>query len=340
MKRRSAIVAIYHLSVKPVKRGEGRSAPAAAAYRAGERLPDLERGVVHDYTRKRGVLHSEIVLPRSAAQADVNWARDRAQLWNAAEAAERRKDARIAREYEVALPHELKPTQRVALVQDFARTLAERYQVAVDFSLHAPDAKGDQRNHHAHILTTTREITPTGLGAKSAIELSDTDRQRRGLTKGAQEIEWIRAHWGQLTNSALERARSAERIDHRSLEAQGIDREPTTHLGPAVTQLERRGERTEVLWRIEHEVTDRLSAAAEAGRLEREQQTLAASILDTEADLKAALAERSQEFETDLRAQAHRALAEWRARQAQHNAHARSASASHTPQPPTLEIDP
>ena len=177
-------MAIYHLTTKPVSRAAGRSATAAAAYRSGELVHDLTTDQVFDYTRKRGVEHSEIVLPTAAARADINWARDRQALWNAAESAEKRNDSRVAREYEVALPHELKPSQRVELVRAFAADLANRYGVAVDFSIHAPHRHGDERNHHAHILTTTRELTATGLGAKTSIEWSDTDRFKKGLSAG------------------------------------------------------------------------------------------------------------------------------------------------------------
>jgi ATP-dependent exoDNAse (exonuclease V) alpha subunit len=119
-------MAIYHLSVKPISRAGGRSATAAAAYRSGDLVHDLTSDEVFDYTRKRGVEHSEIVLPTAAARADINWARDREALWNAAEIAEVRKDARVAREYEVALPHELNRGQRVELVRAFSAELANR----------------------------------------------------------------------------------------------------------------------------------------------------------------------------------------------------------------------
>src|ERR1035438_6922421 len=182
-------MAIYHLSVKPISRGAGRSATAAAAYRSGELVHDLTSDEVFDYTRKRGVEHTEIVLPTAAAKLDINWARDRQALWNAAEMAEKRKDSRVAREYEVALPHELKAEQRVELVRAFAAELANRYGVAVDFAIHKPHRNGDERNHHAHIMTTTREITATGLGRKTDIELGDRDRAKKGLVSGADEIE-------------------------------------------------------------------------------------------------------------------------------------------------------
>ena len=292
------VVAIYHLSTKPISRSGGRSATAAAAYRSAERVHDLTTGEVFDYTRKSGVVHAEIVLPSDAARQDINWARDRQQLWNAAEVAEKRKDARVAREYEVALPHELTRAQRVELVRAFAEQIANRYGVVVDFAIHKPHRAGDDRNHHAHMLATTRQVTATGLGAKAAIEWSDSDRAKKGLSQAKTEIVDIRERWASLTNEALQARGLAARVDHRTLEAQGIEREPTTHLGAAVMGLERRGIETEVGNRIREqralEVQARLERAAEHGRLEREQLQTTKTILDLSGDLAAAKRERGQ----------------------------------------------
>jgi ATP-dependent exoDNAse (exonuclease V) alpha subunit len=134
---------------------------------------------VFDYTRKRGVDHREIVLPTAVAWRDINWARAREELWNAAERAKNRTNSRVAREYEIALPHELGRSERLELVRSFAHELANRYGVAVDFSIHKPHRKGDTRNHHAHVLTTMRVIEVTGLGTKSTIEWSDATDARR-----------------------------------------------------------------------------------------------------------------------------------------------------------------
>jgi hypothetical protein len=280
-------MAIYHLSVKPMSRKGGRSATAAIAYRSAEKIHDLTSDQVFDYTRKRGVEHTEIVLPTAAAKLDINWARDRQALWNAAEMAEKRKDARVAREYEVALPHELKAEQRVALVRAFAAELANRYGVAVDIAIHKPHRNGDERNHHAHIMTTTREITATGLGRKTDIELGDRDRGKKGLASAAEEIESIRARWGALTNEHLKEQQLEIRVDHRSLAAQGIEREPTSHLGPAVSGMERRGMDTEVGRRLEVEraeaVQQKLENAAELVAVKAEQQALRVSLLELAA---------------------------------------------------------
>jgi ATP-dependent exoDNAse (exonuclease V) alpha subunit len=307
-------MAIYHLSVKPISRAGGRSATAAAAYRSGELVHDLTSDEVFDYTRKRGVEHSEIVLPTAAARADINWARDRQALWNAAEIAEVRKDARVAREYEVALPHELKPGQRVELVRAFSAELANRYGVAVDFSIHAPHRSGDERNHHAHIMTTTREVTATGLGPKAAIEWSDTDRRKKGLEPAKTEVKAIRERWAALTNEHLLERGIGARVDHRSLQEQGIDREPQSHLGPAVSGMERRGMETEVGKRISWEMTaaaqERLERAAEIGKLAREREQLQLSTLDLSGDLKLAKEERARAPETKAKEPADMSLAE------------------------------
>lgn len=291
-------MAIYHLSVKPISRAGGRSATAAAAYRSGELVHDLTSDEVFDYTRKRGVEHSEIVLPTAAARADINWARDREALWNAAEIAEVRKDARVAREYEVALPHELNRGQRVELVRAFAGELANRYGVAVDFSIHLPHRSGDDRNHHAHIMTTTREVTATGLGPKAAIEWSDTDRRKKGLEPAKTEVKTIRERWAALTNDHLLQRGLEVRVDHRSLAEQGIDREPQSHLGPAVSGMERRGMETEVgkriSWEMQAAAQARLERAAEIGKLAREREQLQLSTLDLSGDLKLAKEERAR----------------------------------------------
>lgn len=295
-------MAIYHLSVKSVSRGQGRRATAAAAYRAAERVHDEELGLDYDYTRKRGVEHSEIVLSTAAAKQDIQWARDRQQLWNAAEAAEKRKDARIAREYEIALPAEMNAAQRLQLTRSFAQELASRYSNAVDFAIHAPHWKGDGRNFHAHLLTTTREITPQGLGDKTAVELSNTDREKRGLQSASAEMTEIRGRWKDLTNEHLQSLGLNARVDHRSLEAQGIDRAPTTHLGPAVHGMHRRGVETEVGFRIAEQARERLQRAQELGQLEREAEQLFKSVLILDLRIRDAVSLRDAQLARDLAA--------------------------------------
>jgi len=236
---------MFHLSVKPISRSVGRTATAAAAYRSGSLIVDERTGELHDYTRKRDVVQegSGIVLPPGAPA----WAEDRAALWNAAEAAEKRKDARVARDYEVAIPKELTREQGIALVRDFAAGLAERYGVAVDYNVHRDDLRkwdGTEKGwqgYHAHVLTSTRKLGRDGFGDKAEIELSDSKRKSLGLGDGASEIERVREMWEVAANRHLEQAHQSQRIDRRSLKDQGIDREPTVHLGPGVTALEREG---------------------------------------------------------------------------------------------------
>ena len=163
----------------------------------------------------------------------------RAELWNAAEAAEKRKDARVAREYCVALPAELPAAERRELALEFALALADRYGCAADCCVHAPGKKGDQRNHHAHILVTTRTIGPDGLGDKCTCELKDKDRKARGLGSGPMEIKAVRALWADVCNRALERV-GAELITAQK-RTDGLG---TIHVGVAATAMERRGETT------------------------------------------------------------------------------------------------
>ncbi|MBN6742471.1 MobA/MobL family protein [Acidithiobacillus sp. MC6.1] len=264
-------MAIYHASTKPIARSAGRSAVAAAAYRAGVALVDVRTGLVHDYTRKEGVQHTEILTPGGLGV-------ERNALWDAAEQAEKRKDARTAREWVVALPSELSAEQRTDLARDFAQALVERYGVAVDFAVHAPDREGDNRNHHAHLLTTTRQVSrgPEGglvFGDKSPIELSDKKRREMDLVAAADEVRAVRELWEHTANTALERAGVEVRIDARSLQAQGIDREASQHLGPVASEMERRGK-----------VSDRGDGNREVQANNARRAALSAEIIDLQAE--------------------------------------------------------
>lgn len=230
-------MALYHLSVKTVSRSTGRSAVGAAAYRSGTRLTNERDGQTHDYTRRRGVVSSFIVVSAGAGA----WAADRSALWNAAEAAESRKNSTVAREYELGLPAELSAEQREALARRFARHLVEQFGVVADVAIHAPGREGDQRNHHAHILTTTRSATEAGLGAKT--------RALDDRATGPALVGGLRAAWAEQCNAALEQARVTARVDHRSHARQDAERgrdprdriiAPGLHLGPIATSIERR----------------------------------------------------------------------------------------------------
>jgi len=195
----------------------------SAAYRAGERIRDDRSGELHNYTRRRDVLHTEIFLPSQFDGMHVTWARNREKLWNTAEHAEKRHNSRVAREYQLSLPIELDAGQRLGLARSFAREIAERYKVAVDLAVHEPRSDGDPRNFHAHLLTTTREVTPAGLGAKAGLDMSPLERRRHELPDHRQEFINIRERWATLTNQALHEANVAARVDHRSLAAQRIE---------------------------------------------------------------------------------------------------------------------
>jgi ATP-dependent exoDNAse (exonuclease V) alpha subunit len=253
-------MAIYHLHTKSISRGAGRSAPAAAAYRAGERIRDERTGVLHNHAHRTDVSHKEILLPSRLQGADCAWATDRTSLWNAAERAEIRHDARVAREYQVTLPFELSADERLRLARCLARELAERHNVAIDLAVHAPPEGGDSRNHHAHLLATSREITASGFGGKAGLDMAGSERQRRGLPVGIAEIKAVRERWAALSNQALEAAGLQVRIDHRSLRAQGIDREPLPHIPAQAFYRERRGLHSEVAERIREHYRARVQA--------------------------------------------------------------------------------
>ena len=225
-------MAIYHCSVSVLARADGKSAVAAAAYRAGERLEDHRLGQAFDYRAKGGITFCEILLPKGAPERFQK----REILWNEAEGSEVRRNARTARECRIALPHELTSDERIELAREFADALSERYRVAVDMAVHAPDDGGDDRNWHAHLLFTTREIDESGFGAKT--------RRLDDRRQGEIEIRHIRALWREHANRALDRAGLEVRLDERSYEERGLDITPTVHLGPFVEGLERQGTET------------------------------------------------------------------------------------------------
>lgn len=228
-----AEVAFYRCEVKVISRSAGRSATAAAAYRSAELVHDHRTGEDHDYRRRRGVEHTEVVLPDGTPAT----LRARSALWNAAEAAEKRKNACVAREAILAMPHQLsQPEQRAAAARDMARWIVERYGTAADIAVHHPDPKADERNYHAHILFTTRRVGPEGFGEKTR-ELDDRKT-------GPEEITRIRQGWEEIGNRHLSRAGHEASLDRRSLEDRGIDREPEPKLGPVATEMERKGRRS------------------------------------------------------------------------------------------------
>lgn len=269
-------MAVYHFSAKTVSRSAGRSSTAAAAYRAAARIVDDRTGEIHDYTRKGGVVDSLVVLPSGGTM-------NRADLWNKVEAHHKRGDATVAREFVVALPAELDAAQRQELARTYARDLADRYGVGVDLNIHAPGKEGDQRNHHAHILLTACYCGPTGALGKKAVELDPIHCQRQKL-QNVVEVE--RERWERLANQALEKAGQEVRIDHRSLEAQGIhDRLPGVHLGPTATAIKRRGGVSEIEERAKEQAAEFMADMQARVALQRAAER---DVAELEAQLAAA----------------------------------------------------
>jgi hypothetical protein len=222
-------VAIFHFSAKVISRSAGRSSVAAAAYRAAERLLDERTGLVHDFTRKTDVDFATILAPANAPE----WASDRSRLWNEAELTENRKNSRTAREFEIALPRELADGERRSLLFAWINDEFTSRGIVADVSIHRGHGTGEHENPHAHIMIATRTFEDGKFGAK----VRDLDKP--------ETLEKWRESWEIAANRALERADRNERIDHRSLADQGIDREPTVHLGQRVTALEKQGVATE-----------------------------------------------------------------------------------------------
>lgn len=222
-------MAIYHCSAKIIGRSSGRSAVASAAYRAGEKIKNERDGVLHDYSRRRGVVYKEIILPHDAPLEYY----DRKTLWNAVEFAEKRCDAQTAREVEVALPYELNLQEDIALLREFIDKNFVDLGMCADFAVHN---KGDN-NPHAHILLTMREVSERGFGKKNR----DWNHPKY--------LERWREDWERCVNKRLQERGIDERIDHRTLEAQGLDREPTIHVGHGRGRKAREAKNQEIISR-------------------------------------------------------------------------------------------
>lgn len=246
-------MAIYHFSVKTVARSAGRSATAAIAYRAGEKIYCEREGREHDYSRKTGVEYKEIYLPEGAPQHLKN----REKLWNEVEQRETRKNSTVAREFEIAFPSELNQEQRLAMLEELCASIVERHQVAVDACIHAPHtgSGSDERNYHAHILMSTRKLTPEGF----------TEKTRELDQKHSGEIEHWREHFADICNMHLDMAGFTARVDHRSYKDQENGLEATLHEGPKVTELRRRGIETEIS-RINDAIKERNQTQLQYGK--------------------------------------------------------------------------
>lgn len=242
-------MAIYHLCIKIISRGKGKSAVAASAYRSGEKIKNEYDGIVHDFTRKGGIAHTEILLPQNAPQEFS----DRGTLWNSVEKIEKSKNSQLAREIEVALPKELDREKQINLVREYVKENFVKVGMCADIALHD---KNDG-NPHCHILLTMRPLNEdTTWGAKSKKEyILDENGEKVKLKNGNYKTrkinttdwneqdkaeEWRKA-WADITNKYLEENSIQDNVDHRSYQRQGIEQIPTIHLGVSATQMEKRG---------------------------------------------------------------------------------------------------
>jgi Ti-type conjugative transfer relaxase TraA len=224
-------MAIYHFSAKVISRANGSSALAAAAYRSASRLYDERLDRDHNFSNKAGVVHSEVMLPDGAPEA---W-HDREKLWNAVEAAELRKDAQLAREVEFAIPRELDQAEGIRLARDFVqRAFVDRGMIA-DLNLHWDIGADGEPKPHAHVMLTTREVGKDGFGAKVR------DWNRTELLASWREA------WAEHVNTRLAELDIGARVDHRSLEAQGVGLEPQHKIGPAAARMAGEGLESERL---------------------------------------------------------------------------------------------
>lgn len=233
---------MYHATTSAVSRGAGGSACAKGAYIGGQEITNEITGEIHNYTKKQGVEHTEIILPSGIEKTISS-----SELWNKAELAENRKDARVGREWVIGLPSELDKEQRKELSQNLAKDLAERYQVATQIAIHEPSKQGDQRNYHVHILTTTRKIDQDlNLTGKSDIELDRKQCAKLGISTSQDQIIECRERIANRINHSLELANVQKQVSHLSYKDQGIDKIPTKHMGKSATFLERKGIKTEI----------------------------------------------------------------------------------------------
>ena len=242
-------MAIYHLCIKIISRSKGKSAVAASAYRSGETIKNEYDGIVHDFTRKGGITHTEILLPQNAPQEFS----DRGTLWNSVERIEKSKNSQLAREIEIALPKELDNEKQIELVQEYVKENFVKVGMCADIALHD---KNDG-NPHAHILLTMRPLNEDKTwGAKSKKEyILDNNGEKIKLkndnykTKKIDTVDWNeqdkaeqwRKAWADIANKYLEENSIQEKVDHRSYQRQGIEQIPTIHLGVSASQMEKKG---------------------------------------------------------------------------------------------------
>ena len=253
-KGKDVITAIYHCSIQIISRSKGRSAVGAAAYRSGEKLTNSWDGVTHDYTNKGGVVHKEIFLP---SHAPPEYA-ERTVLWNAVEQIEKNKHAQLAREINIALPVELPRGAQIDLVRDYCKKNFVDAGMCADIAIH----DNGTGNPHAHILLTMRPIKEDGTWDDKQRKVYKRDEDgchiydpvtRQYACESIATTDWNRhgkaevwrSSWAEMCSGYLARNGKDITLDHRSYARQGIPLKPTIHLGPSVTEMERRGIRTE-----------------------------------------------------------------------------------------------
>ena len=250
-------MAMYHFHVDQIKRSAGRTAVAAAAYRAGEKLLNEWDGMTHEYTAKGGVIHTEIMLP---AHAPPEYA-DRAILWNAVEQVEERRDAQLCYSFDIALQNELTTEENIALAQEFVRRYFVSEGMICDLAVHDPDKDGGIQNPHFHVLAPIRSLDENGRWQNKQRREYHLDENGERIRKPdgifefdavpltdwgtPEKLEYWREKWAELVNEKFAEKELSCRIDHRSYEDQGLDIIPTIHEGPNVRQMEAKGIQTD-----------------------------------------------------------------------------------------------
>ena len=224
-----------HAPMRPIKRSEGRSSVQMSAYISRTCMEDERTGETHDARRKGGAEFTGIVAEENAPE----WAFDQRKLWNSVELSSKRKDAQVAREIEISLPHEFSPEQRREAALKIAHMLIRRYGGAAQYALHEPGKEGDCRNFHGHFLFTTRRFDQNGGWAKKDSPLDD-------IKKGPKEVESLRAEIAAIQNDIAVREQHQIFVEHLSFQKRGLDKQPTQHMGKNATAIERRGEVTDI----------------------------------------------------------------------------------------------
>ena len=259
-------MAIYHCSVKVIMRSKGQRVTSAAAYRAAQKIYDWRTGRRFNYSKKQGVSHTEILAPRDAPK----WVHDRSELWNSVERKEKRKDAQLAREFELALPHELSRQDRMDLALGFVRTELVARGMVADVCFHDPvPGRNHDHNFHVHVLCTMRRLEGNRFGPKV-----------REWNSKALLLHWRKA-WSVAVNNALEKAQKEARVSHLSYSERGIPLTPAPKLGPARAAAIRAKRKSQSPLGLTWWMRRRLIAYIEWHRLRQQEQTVFEHPCDT-----------------------------------------------------------